>query len=136
MVTSKRAPGYFVPVDESGNVGMSLTGRKQTQAQTHNAVSVGSGSGSYNNTWIDCNGYDQVGVTMLADAGVAGTGVYAAWSNDGVTQHGYENVIPTSGLASTSKSGGVPVRARYLKLQAFNSDATTHTMSTWAYLKA
>jgi hypothetical protein len=106
---------------------------ESTTIQTHNAVSVAATGASTESSWHDASGYTQLNMTMLCDANVS-TYAYVFWSNDGVSQHGLDNII-ASGVKLYG-SGTISVRARYFKLQVGNNDAASHTMSAWAYLLA
>jgi hypothetical protein len=99
--------------------------------QTHNAVSVGA-SGSSDSSWIDCDGFDRLALTMKNDAST-NSQVYLYWSNDGTNSHGYEQFIVTSTAAY--KQAETPIKARFVKVQLLNGDAASHTMSAWVYLK-
>jgi hypothetical protein len=111
-----------------------IQGRYAQTIQTHNAVSIGASASSTQSTWIDCNGYDQIAVTLSNDGTTAST-LNVTWSNDGVTAHGAEAILPNA-TGSAQRTGIVPVKARYAKLVLINGDAAAHTMSAWAYLKA
>jgi hypothetical protein len=116
----------IVPTDKQSGL--------QKTIQTHNAVSVALSSNSTSSTWIDCDGFDKLAITLLNDAGTSSF-ANAYWSNDGVSTHGMDTVIAAS--TQQQKAGVVDVKARYLKVLVGNSDATlAHTMSAWAYLKA
>jgi hypothetical protein len=106
--------------------------RNSKTIQTHNAVSVGA-SGSSTSTWFDSDGFTEVAFTLLNDASTnSSLGVF--WSNDGTNIHGYEIALGAS--TSQWKAGSVPIKSRYFKTQISNSDTASHTMSSWAYLKA
>lgn len=106
----------------------------QTTIQTHNAVSVAASAAPFNASWIDSNGYDKLAVTLLSDATTTNNAT-VAWSNDGVTQHGFDTII-SNGSGGTTRSGILDTKARYFKVSIFNGDTVAHTMSAWAYLKS
>lgn len=111
-----------------------LAGRNAKTIQTHNAVSVPANGGqSISPSWINCDGYDKVSITMTIDATATNYGA-VLWSNDGVSSHG-EEVVATS--KSTNRNQGITdVKAKYVKIYVINSDAAAaHTMSVWVYLK-
>lgn len=111
--------------------------RKATTIQTHAAVSVALSSNSVSATWIDCDGFTEVAINMLNDANTS-FACSVIWSTDGVNTQGADSVFsPGNGAWGNARSGVVPVKARYLKVIALNSDAgAAHVMSAWAYLKA
>jgi hypothetical protein len=102
--------------------------------QTHNAVSV-TGSGSSTGSWIDANGFNEIGITMVNDA-VTLSGAFLQFSNDGVNKHG-EDVSPNTIVNHNqqTKTGIRPITARYVRLVLVNGDASAHIMSAWVYLK-
>lgn len=110
-----------------------IQGRLQTTTQTHNAVSVAGSGNSINTSWIDCFGFDKVAMTLLSDASTTNS-ANLLWSNDGATQHGFEQIITSS--TGNTRSGISETKARYLKVQILNGDASAHTMSAWIFLKA
>lgn len=115
----------IVPVD--------IQNRLASTIQTHAGVAVaGSGSASQA-SYMDCDGFDKVAITLLNDASLASS-ANILWSNDGTTNHGSETVI-VSGPTSI-KAGVTDIKARYAKVQVVNGDTAVHTMSAWAYLKA
>lgn len=103
----------------------------QQTIKTHNAVSVGASVWSLS-SWIDANGFDKIGVTMINDASTAST-LNVEWSNDGVSQHGGETIVASS---TSNKSGITEIKARYVRVSILNSDTIAHVMSAWAFLKA
>jgi hypothetical protein len=100
--------------------------------QTHNAVSIATTAWS-NGNWIDADGFDKVGVTMLNDASTSSQ-LNIQWSNDGSSIHGNENLLTTA--TSNLRQGITDIKARYFRVQLNNGDTISHTMSAWAYLKA
>lgn len=127
-------PSYW---DANGNLvdgryDVQLTGSNAKTIQTHNAVSLAASSISSNPTFIDCNGFKELAVTVMNDATTSST-VELYWSNDNVTVHGTE--ILASANTAKWRVGSTPIKARYLKVNLQNGDAAAHTMSAWAYLK-
>jgi hypothetical protein len=105
----------------------------QQTIQTHNAVSVGA-SVSSNSGYIDTDGFNDIALNMKNDAQTTSY-AHIYWSNDGVTDCGYEaNVLLSNTLII--KSAQIATKARYFKLSLVNGDTIAHTMSAWAYLKA
>lgn len=124
--TQLSAASIVLPVQLDSHVSQTI--------QTHNAVSVALSGTSDGATFLDCNGFDRVCGTMLN--GTSGTfSVILLWSNDGVTNHGFETV--QNGVTGTLAQWDTGTKARYVKIRLLNSDgAAAHTMSAWAYLKA
>jgi hypothetical protein len=103
--------------------------------QTHSAVSIALSAWNTSATWIDCDGFDKIALTLLNDAATGST-VNVLWSHDGVTQQGEDSSVITTGNL-IRKAGVTDVKARYAKVSINNADATAaHVMSAWAYLKA
>jgi hypothetical protein len=63
--------------------------------QTHNAVSVPLSNYS-NGSWIDCDGFSDIGVTFVSDSNTLNSSISLHWSNDGSTKHGDETLVATS----------------------------------------
>jgi hypothetical protein len=122
--TNLKASEIIQPVD--------IQARYSQTIQTHNAVSVGA-SGSSASNWINCDGFDNVAVSLLNDASATNK-VDVAWSHDGINQHTFETVCNTT--SAKYNVGEVGIKAQYCKLVLINSDTASHTMSAWAYLKA
>lgn len=101
--------------------------RYSSTTQTHNAVSVTANSSSLYSTWIDLNGFGSAEFTALNDADTENS-VIALWSNDGTNQHGREVVVMGT---ARYKTGFIPKKARYLKVELYNPDTIAHTMSAW-----
>jgi hypothetical protein len=115
-----------VPIDQQTTYSQTI--------QTHNAVSVGASSWS-DGVWVDCNGFDKIGITVKNDAGTSNS-LHVLWSNDGINRQGVDTSVFASD-PSSERVGETTVKARYIKLRVINDDANSaHTMSTWAYLKA
>jgi hypothetical protein len=114
-----------------------IQARLSQTIQTHSGVSVapsGNSAGNYASTWIDCDGFDKIGITLNNDAATS-SNIDIYWSNDNSAIHGREqNVIPSGTLAI--RAGITDVKARYARVYVFNNDAAPHTFSAWAYLKA
>lgn len=103
----------------------------QQTIQTHNAVIVPL-SGSSDSAWIDCDGFDKIGITIKNDASTSNS-ADIHWSHDGSTQFAYDNVISTNTLSQ--RAGITDVKARYARLHLTNGDTVDHTMSAYVYLK-
>jgi hypothetical protein len=101
--------------------------------QTHNAVSVPANNSSRMTTFIDCDGFDKVSITLSNDSATASY-ISLIWSNDGVSNHGLEDNLASNALQQ--KAYLTDVKSRYLKVQVANTDTVAHTISAWAYLKA
>jgi hypothetical protein len=102
--------------------------------QTHNAVSVPLSNYS-NGSWIDCDGFSDIGVTFVSDSNTLNSSISLHWSNDGSTKHGDETLVATS--TPMFKQGVTSIKSRYVRVVLGNQDsALAHTMSAWAYLKA
>jgi hypothetical protein len=126
--------GNGVSITTANPLPINIQSRYSQTIQTHNAVSIGASQWSTSTTWIDCDGFDKIAFTLLNDAIVTSSG-NILWSNDGVAQHGEEvSVLATNNLIR--KTGITDVKARYAKLSINNGDASAHTISAWAYLKA
>lgn len=110
-----------------------LQGRYQQTIQTHNAVSVTATTGTSASSWIDTNGFNEIALNILNDANTASK-ADIHWSSDGVTIHGQDKDVLSSSVSS--KSTIIPTKLRYMKVILFNTDASSHIMSAWAYLKA
>lgn len=109
-----------------------IQGRYATTIQTHNAVNILASGSSVSTTWIDCNGFSELAITLLNDAGT-NSAIDIQWSNDGTALHGKDYL---AGSTPQHKAMSVPIKARYAKVQLWNNDTVAHTMSAWAYLKA
>lgn len=110
----------------------------QTTIQTHNAVSIATVSSSTSTSWISCNGFDKLAITLMLDAALNNVYANVLWSNDGVTTHGTDTYgTPGSSVAATtSRAGETSIKADYYKLQIINGDTVSHTVSCWGKLKA
>jgi hypothetical protein len=137
--------GNTAEVASDGSQLMQLTGsnmiqpteiqsRYATTIQTHNAVSVGASSSS-NSSWIDCDGFTDLAITLKNDA-VTTAVVDIDWSHDGTTQHGRDISSPIPSGTGIVRSATTPIKGRYARISVFNGDTISHTMSAWAYLKA
>jgi hypothetical protein len=114
----------MLPVDIQGHLSQTI--------QTHNAVSVASSGNATQTSWMDCNGYTDISLTLQNDA-TALCLASISWSNDGVNTHGQDSgVIPLS--SKNFGAGSTKVKARYAKVIIGNNDSIAHTMSAWAYL--
>jgi hypothetical protein len=125
--TNIKSSEAIVPVD--------IQNRLSQTIQTHNAVSVGASATSANSGWIDCDGFDKLGVTFLNDAS-KNFSISILWSNDAVSQQGGDMDVKSTGTNSAYSSTIVDVKARYAKVSLYNTDTIAHTVSAWAYLKA
>jgi hypothetical protein len=65
--------------------------------QTHNAVSVPANNSSRMTTFIDCDGFDKVSITLSNDSATASY-ISLIWSNDGVSNHGLEDTLASNAL--------------------------------------
>lgn len=110
-----------------------IQSRLASTIQTHNAVSVGATSGNSQGSWFDCDGFTDIAINLMNDAGTANQ-VNIDWSTDGTNQHGSETPLGSSPLRY--RSAVTSIKARYARVTLFNTDASAHTMSAWAYLKA
>jgi hypothetical protein len=101
---------------------------------THSGVIVTPSGSNANASWIDCNGFSDIAIT-LSNSGATPTRVNIYWSHDGATLQG----IDVSALPSASnqyRAANIPIKARYAKLEVVNENASPATISTWTYLKA
>jgi hypothetical protein len=129
-------PTEGVGISSNSMTPIDVQSRLQTTIQTHNAVNIPLSGNSYgNNTWMDCDGFDKIAITLLNDA-VANNDVDVFFSNDGVSIHAQER-LTLSAVSTQYRDGITDTKARYFKIRVSNNDATlAHTMSAWAYLKA
>jgi hypothetical protein len=112
---------------------MDLQSHLQQTIQTHNAVSVAANNFSQS-TWIDCDGFDKVAITMINDASTVNA-VDVQWSNDATNIHGVESIIGNA--SSQYRYGITDTKARYARVKVYNlATDIAHTQSCWAYLKA
>jgi hypothetical protein len=109
-----------------------IQARYSQTIQTHNAVSVGA-NGWGASSWIDCNGFDKLALTLLNDASTASKAVIH-WSHDGITHHGETSIL--SSEATAKRTSITDVQARYARININNADTVSHIMSAWVYLKA
>ena len=117
----------IVPVD--------IQARLSQTIQTHSGVTVAPTTGTNDSAWIDCDGFVDVAISQINDA-LTASHVHVFWSHDnGTTTHGL-GVNVLTGTAQQKDPVQIPIKARYLRLQLSNTDATPHVMSTWVYLKA
>lgn len=118
-------------VDTSGNQGVNINGRKQTTIQTHTNQTIASNSWS-TSSWFDANGFDKLALTLKNDAATS-TIINLNWSNDGVTQHGTENI----GTSNTSQTRAMitDTKARYFNVAVQNTDTISHVINVWVFLK-
>jgi hypothetical protein len=131
--TSQLVSGDISIKESTAIVPVDIQARLASTIQTHNAVSVAANTTSIPTTWMDCDGFDKLGITVLNDAGTpSSSGVY--WSNDGVNIHGVES---TTAASVFQQAFIFDIKARYAKVRVNNGDATlAHVMSAWAYLKS
>lgn len=117
----------------NGVIPTNLMYHEQQTIQTHNAVSVATGAWSDQTSWMDCDGFTEIALTLKNDASTSCRG-QIMWSNDGTNQHGVEE--PILSAAGMFRAGGTSIKARYAKVTIQNGDTAAHTMSAWAFLKA
>jgi hypothetical protein len=109
-----------------------LQRRYQRTIQTHANVSVPNGQANASG-WIDTNGFNAVGITMLNSVAAASfMDIY--WSNDGVAVHGASYSQLSS--AAMAKTVEVPTTARFIKLSITNSHTAPVNITAGLYLKA
>lgn len=114
-----------VPVD--------IQSRYAQTIQTHAGTMVAPVSSSIPTTWIDCNGFDSISVTLLNDAATTTVG-NIQWSHDGVNRHGDDSIFAPA--STQRRTATTTIKARYAKLHLDNNDAAPHTFSAWVYLRA
>jgi hypothetical protein len=127
--------GYPIPKVKPMNTDImpiDIQSRLATTIQTHNAVSVATVSSSQS-SWIDTDGFTDIAVSLLNDASFS-CYVDIQWSSDGSTYQGLDSGVISGTL--TRKSASVPTKMRYARIVAGNNDTVSHTMSSFAYLKA
>lgn len=101
--------------------------------QTQNGQAVGA-STFHDSSWIDCNGFDRIAITVL-NSGATANHVHLHWSHDGSALHGMDsNMIPST--VDQYRAGETLVKARYVRVRLNNGHTAPVTMSAWAYLKA
>ena len=132
-VVDKNNPLPTIGIEQEHIAPVSIQDRYAQTIQTHNAVSVGATNGASDSAWVDCSGFSEVAFTLLNDAGT-NTAVDVHWSHDGVAQHGYEQLLAVAN--QQRRAGQVPIKAKYVRFRVMNTDASSHTMSAWAYLKS
>lgn len=111
-----------------------IQNRLAVTIQTHSAVLVGATTGYATSSWIDCDGFSEIAITLMNDAATNSYGDIQ-WSHDGSTWHGTDSVlIPANSVQR--KVANTTVKARYAKVALGNTDGAPHTMNAWAYLKA
>lgn len=99
---------------------------------THNNESVAASSSSVSE-WIDVDGYNEVGIVFANDTSTNSL-VNVGWSNDGTSTHGREELLTTS--SSKFRSASTKTKAKYIRLEPYNGDSASHSMTLWAYLKS
>jgi hypothetical protein len=132
-IAGSTATGGSLGVTTSDILPIDIQSHLASTIQTHNAVSVSATTGTSDSPMIDTDGFTEIGITVMKDAGTSSL-IHVYWSNDGVSNQGaiYNALNTTDNLQSLT----VPTRARYFKLRLANTDAVAHTFSAWAYLKA
>lgn len=112
-----------------------IQSRLASTIQTHNGAVVtpsGSSFGSYASSWIDCDGFDKIAITVFNDASV-NSDVQVIWSNDNANQHGVEAL----GVSNNRyRPHLTDIKSRYARLFISNPDAAPHTFNAWVMLKA
>lgn len=127
----------LVEITDSGHVQqVDLRGRKHQLVQTHTSVSIAASGTNINSTYLDLDGFSEIGITVVNDA-ATNNAVPLYWSNDGVNIHGHETALASGAPgANFTRAGLVPIKARYLKVGITNADTgAAHVMSAWVYLK-
>lgn len=108
-----------------------LQNRLTSTIQTHNAVAVSPSTASIPSTWMDCNGFDQLALTLKNDASSNFTATIY-WSNDNSNIHGSETAV--NAVVGSQFAARTPIKARYAKVAPYNNDTVSHTISAWSYL--
>lgn len=117
--------------DSDAIVPVYIEGRRQKTVQQLSASVLPSAWQS--GPWIDTDGYDKIGCTLLNDA-ATNSRVSIEYSNDGVTKHGAEDILLTA--TTKERKGIVETGARFARLSIQNGDTVAHTINVWAYLKS
>lgn len=152
--------GNYVPVpqheDQNGNMGVTgdnnplptrevqsdvmkpvdIQAHLQKQISTHVAASVAPNAendGSFNNSWIDTDGFDSVAVRAFSNASLQWD-IKLVWSDDQANTNGIDYFGQTN---ANHKVWRMATAGRYLRIRIKNADATTaQTFTASAYLKA
>jgi hypothetical protein len=119
--------------DVDAIIPMGIEYRKQKMVPAFTSAVVPATTGTATSPWIDTDGFNDLGITLLNDAGTSNS-LDLQWSNDGSALHGKD--YPIAPAAGQYKAATVPTKARYVKVIAYNNDAAPHTMNCWLYLKA
>lgn len=133
-----RAIGKDNPLDINVNASaviqpVDVQARYAQTIQTHSATVITPSTTSVQSSWMDCNGFDKVAITLLNDAATSSDSSIS-WSHDGSTVQGKETVLASA--SQKERCGVVDIKARYAKVSVTNFDAAPHTISAWVYLKA
>lgn len=116
----------ILPTDEQANFNQTI--------QTHTNATVAPSGGTSDSTWIDCDGFDKIALT-LSNSAATTSFAHIHWSNDGTNAHGQDTkILPDS--TDQNRAIETSVKARYARIRAVNMDTTPRTMNVWAYLKA
>lgn len=91
------------------------------------------GTSWWGDKFYDCDEFSSISVTLMASSALENS-VYLIWSHDGVTAHGYEQILAkTSNVQRIASTG---VKARYVRIQIRNENANNpNTFNVWAYFK-
>jgi hypothetical protein len=108
-----------------------IQNRYQKTVQAHNNASIAATSYT-SSEWIDTQGFNEIAITLLNDA-TTSSNCEILWSHNASTRHGTE--IGVSSGTGRDRTASVTTKARYVKLNVYNADTTTHTFSSWIYLK-
>lgn len=127
-----------VSIEDSGGAAqVDVQYRKQkTLMNILTGVSVAPTAQSTESEWIDTDGFNDIGITVVNDVNNKSFGAMIKWSHDKVTQHSGDYIVTNNMPTTTSGRGNVvPTQARYCKVTAYNGDAVIHVMSVHGYLK-
>jgi hypothetical protein len=99
--------------------------------QTHNNVTVSASTEDVSAQWEEAIGFSKISLTVSSDAPHA-MKVSIHWSHDKLTWHGEDiDVIDTT---NQRDAGTTQVKADFFKVAVLNGDASSHDITTFAYL--
>jgi hypothetical protein len=124
---------YVYLSDGSQGVQMKRVGVNTVSIQTHNAASILTNTSNTESVWHLCDGYSELAIRLANDA-ATGSYIDVQWSDDGSNVQGAE--ITLGNNTNQNKVVRVNVAAKYFRISVRNTDAATHVISAWAYLKA